>query len=202
MADLPQPLPYGRALVDKWTPPGIWNRHDWGAQPPSHPLMRLQIPTSRVTIHHTATPLNGSPGPTLRIGQAWQMHHGTPNPSWDLDYHAAVDATGATWEGRAKQPDGSLSEGAATLDDNPYEISIVAIGNFADASQGNIGGGDQPTVPMLTSIAWLIALSRALGRTTIDSDVEGHSHYCQTACPGNRMDTHLWWIRLAAARWI
>jgi hypothetical protein len=159
--------------------PTIMPRQDWGAAPPSLPMLS-QTPSS-IIVHHTGSKmmvkktLAAKMRGLQRFSQAKEkLADGRTKPAWpDIPYHYYIAADGAIAEGRDVNRVGDTN----TAYDPKGAIQIVVEGNF-EIEQ--VTGAQQASLEKLLS--WL-KTKHAIKLETITT----HAAKAQTACPGKNL---------------
>ena len=149
-------------------------RSDWGARAPA--CSSGSHNPSKITVHHTATPLPDSMSPQARLRQIQNYHISTRG--WcDIGYHFLVDWNGELWQGRNE-----TVIGAHVADNNTNNVGISFMGTYNSTS---------PTSRQLSRTADLMAwLHGRYGIPMNRSYVWGHRQYRGNAagdCPGDRL---------------
>ena len=130
----------------------------------------------RLTLHHTAVPLDDARDSPARLRQHQDFHMDDPDHDYpDIAYHFMVDRRGNIFEGRDLRYRGDTATG--------YDPT----GHFLVCCEGDYDR-QQPTVAQAESVAALFAwASREYG---IDPrTAAGHNAYADTSCPGES------WVR-------
>lgn len=154
------------------------SRAEWGAQPPTEPLVRIAMPTPRLWVHHSADDRQGAAA--VRAHQAF--HQGTRG--WkDLAYAFLLGNDGTIFEGRGHQYVGGATEG-----DNSRSQAICLLGNFQ--SYG-------PTVDQWRALVDLVRHGRDQGWWTPTCGGHRDAPQAQTACPGDHLYRRLPELRQA-----
>lgn len=162
-------------------------RHEWGAVPPSSPLVPMPTPTSVVYIHHSAT---AGQGPEAL--QNFQHYHMSTKEMRDIAYNFLVGDNGTVYEGRGW----GKAHGGNSGIDNRISHSICLMGNFQVS---------EPTEASIDSLVELLRLGKTSGCWLL-KDIRGHRQERElspdggtiTACPGNNLYSRLPEIRTRA----
>lgn len=166
------PHPTTVAAFEQRTFPVIC-RDAWGAQPAVGPMSEHSV--DRLTLHHTAAPLDDDADAPARA-RAHQAYHQGEGFA-DLAYHFLVDLEGNILEGR------SLDFAGETFTE--YDPA----GHFLVCCEGDYDTQD-PSDLQLASVADLFAW----GAQTFSVEpgmLAGHRDYAATSCPGDRLYGHL-----------
>jgi hypothetical protein len=153
------------------------SRGEWGALP-TRCTTSLGEPF-RVAIHHTDTPNNDSLSVAARMRQM-QSFHMHQRGFCDLGYHYVIGRDGRVYQGRPASLRGAHVGGA-----NTGNVGISMMGSY---------GSSLPTPAMLDRAASLLADVTSTHGLALSRDVvQGHGEWQggATACPGNRLLSHL-----------
>jgi hypothetical protein len=153
-------------------------RAEWGASPPTEPLVRIAMPTPRLWVHHSADDRQGAAA--VRAHQAF--HQGTRG--WkDLAYAFLVGIDGTIFEGRGHEWVGGATEG-----DNSRSQAICLLGNFQTYG---------PSVDQWRALVDLVRHGRDAGWWTPTCGGHRDAPHAETACPGNHLYRRLPELRQA-----
>ncbi|HEU0055352.1 MAG TPA: peptidoglycan recognition family protein, partial [Longimicrobium sp.] len=170
------------------------SRGEWGAAAPVLPMTRHTL--DRITIHHTATPLNAA-RPVEEKMRALQrfsqsegaLEDGRRKAKWaDIPYHLYVAADGAVAEGRELRYVGDSN--------TPYDPT----GHLLVVVEGNFETDTLTAAQRRTLDALIPALAR---RYRISADrIAAHRDFAETLCPGRTLYAEMAHFRelVAAAR--
>ena len=170
----PGSVPVSAASIgpaDAILPPNVRSREAWGAAPPVQPYV-AQVPKG-VSLHHTGSPWNGSPGPEQYLKNIQHFHTG-PQREWeDIAYHYLVDLDGVIWAGRPPTVRGNPS-----IYYDPTGLVLISfLGDFTY---------QEPTEAQLKSSAETAAwLMKKYNMPT--TTVTGHRDHAPTTCPGDML---------------
>lgn len=152
------------------------SRNSWAVVPPNPQKMRAMNGVRRLTIHHegSAKPNNDTTpnqvAATLRLIQG--QHHKRMGAG-DIGYHFIIDRTGTIWQGRDSRYQGAHTSGA-----NSNNIGVMLLGNFEI---------QQPTQQQLATLRTLVTTLSRMYRLNPQTDIFGHSDFCNTQCPGKHL---------------
>ncbi|MEX1280936.1 MAG: N-acetylmuramoyl-L-alanine amidase [Acidimicrobiia bacterium] len=155
----------------------VVSKGSWGAAPTGSGFVGHAL--SRLTLHHTASPLTNGDDPARkwRNTQAYHQSQGWP----DVAYHLGVDLAGRAYEGRPFEYRGDTF----TEYDPSGHFLICCMGNYDAAS---------PPAAMVETTARLFAW--AVTRFGIDpGTLGGHRDHAATTCPGSNLHARLPGIR-------
>jgi hypothetical protein len=147
----------------------ITPRSGWNARPPKS-KRRINLPTARLWLHHTATDAWHGPSGV----RACQSFHMNSRGYSDIAYSFLIDDNGAIFEGR-----GAGIAGGHTKGDNTSSHAICFMGDFTKRA---------PTDESINAAAWLVRHGHEQGWWA-DHITGGHRQApgAQTACPGDRL---------------
>ena len=157
---------------------GIVPRARWGASGiVTRRLNPAQGDWRYITIHHSVFPdarsTSGSLASSASAIRRIQAEHMNNRAYGDIGYHYLIDPSGRVFEGRELRWRGAHSAGPGGAN-NYNNIGICLIGNFEV---------EHPTRQALASMHSFIAqLSERFGIS--ERNVEQHSDWTNTACPG------------------
>ncbi len=149
-------------------------RSDWGARAPA--CSSGSHSPSKITVHHTATPLPDSVSPTSRLRQIQNYH--IDSRGWcDIGYHFLVDWNGELWQGRNE-----TVIGAHVANHNTNNVGISFMGTYNSIS---------PTSAQLDNVGTLMGwLHDRYGIPLSRTYIKGHREYRGNSpgdCPGDRV---------------
>ncbi|XP_011642065.1 peptidoglycan-recognition protein LC-like [Pogonomyrmex barbatus] len=148
-------------------------RQEWGAQPPSEPLKKLQLPVPYVIISHTATDFCYTQSAcTFHVRFAQTFH--IESRKWsDIAYNFLVGGDGLAYVGR-----GWDSVGAHSFNYNNKSIGISFIGTFNTV---------EPPEVQLHAARKLIEIGVKKGKIAADYKLLGHRQVSKTLSPGDSL---------------
>ncbi|MGH3504278.1 MAG: peptidoglycan recognition protein family protein [Nocardioidaceae bacterium] len=162
--------------------PEVYDRADWDARPPSHPIDVLHHGPDHIVVHHTATEnaTDYSLEHALQLSRDIQDMHMDGNGWWDIGEQLTISRGGYIMEGRDHSLD-AISEqwhvvGAQTANENSHTVGIENEGLYTKVA---------PPAALLDSLidtcAWLCQVY------TLDpyDAIVGHRDYNATECPGD-----------------
>jgi hypothetical protein len=166
----PEPAPERPAPAPKPTAETGWfqPRSAWAGQAIDTSNVEPMEPIYRITVHHSgdADDATGDPKNELRLFE--RAHKGK---GWAcIGYHFIIARDGTVYEGRPLKYQGAH----ATGDNNKGNVGVCLMGNFDNRPV--------PKAQMASLVATLARLRKQYGIPR--SEVEGHSHYKLTDCPG------------------
>lgn len=156
----------------------IITRATWGAAPENPRFMsRHKAPWSRITVHHTAMPLEADTSLAGRASELRQIQksHLNKDEGWgDIGYEFVIDPEGRIYEGRRL-----IWRGAHVRGKNDHNLGICLMGNF---------DLQRPTQAALTSLERLLDDLRAKNGIP-RSAVTWHRDWpsANTDCPGDNL---------------
>lgn len=150
-------------------------RAAWGARDPGRICGQVVAPY-RMSIHHTAGPVDDGPDPAARMRQI-QAYHIDNNGWCDIGYHFVVSQSGLIFQGRSDE----RRPGAHVANQNHGNVGISLIGNFQNQQVGEAQMAATARIVGWVHRTYDIALDR--------SRVRGHREWPGqgTACPGNNL---------------
>lgn len=152
------------------------SRNSWAVVPPNPQKMRPMNGVSRLTIHHegSAKPNNDTtPNQVAATLRLIQGQHAKRMGAGDIGYHFIIDRTGTIWQGRDSRYQGAHTSGA-----NANNIGVMLLGNFEI---------QQPTPQQLATLRTLVTTLARMYRLNPQRDINGHSDFCNTQCPGKHL---------------
>ena len=162
-------------------------RDQWGAQAPKY-RNAMPRPVNLAVIHHSVTPWNADPYPTVRGIQ--QYHMGSRGWS-DIAYQELVamdpEHDGWVFEGRGF---GYIGGATGNPPGDSHSLSICLLGNSTEKP---------PSAAAVESIAQRLAYAEKIGRLAPGWEIRGDRDYNSTNCPGDGLYAQLPHIRQRAA---
>lgn len=150
-------------------------RAEWGARNPDKVCGVAHDPY-RMSVHHTAGPVDDGPDPAARMRQM-QAYHIDSNGWCDIGYHFVASQSGLLYQGISNEARTGIHVG----NQNTGNIGISLIGNFQTQTVG------QPQFEAVANIVRWVGdtYGIALNRT----NVKGHQEWPgqSTSCPGSNM---------------
>jgi len=167
--------------------PFIWERKAWGASDPTGYLYPLGT-VEQITIHHTVSAAK-PPFEEVKSVQRYHMQK-EPDPFFDIGYHFLVDRAASIdgrdiYEGRQRQSNGVLSQGAHVAGRNQGNIGVAVLGNYEDEPFSE--GQRRVLVDLLAWLCYLYSVPF--------SEIRAHRDFSPTSCPGRHLYTELDGIR-------
>jgi len=147
-------------------------RAEWGARPPTSPLVAISLPTPRLWIHHSADDRQG-----VAAVRAHQAFHQDTRGWKDIAYTFLVGDDGTIFEGR-----GYRFVGGATAGDNATSHAICLLGNF--------DGHDVPAAQWVALVD-LVRHGRDAGWWVPTCGGHRDAPGASTACPGRHLYARL-----------
>ncbi len=162
IAPVPEKAPTASAA--RWFQP----RSAWAGQAIDTSNVEPMEPIYRLTVHHSGNAEDATGDSKAQLRQFERAHKGK---GWAcIGYHFIIARDGTVFEGRPLKFQGAH----ATGQNNVGNVGICLMGNF-----------DQRPVPKAQLDSLRSVLDRLRAQYGIDrSEVEGHSHYKTTDCPG------------------
>ena len=159
-----KPAPEPALVKATWFQP----RSSWSGQAIDTSNIEPMEPIYRLTVHHSGDAEDATGDPKAHLRQFEKAHK---VKGWAcIGYHFIIDRNGTVYEGRPLKYQGAH----ATGDNNKGNVGICLMGNF-----------DTRSVPKAQLDSLKAVLDRLRAQYSIDrSEVEGHSHYKTTDCPG------------------
>ncbi|MFB9904023.1 peptidoglycan recognition protein family protein [Allokutzneria oryzae] len=176
--------------------PAISGTADWKARAPKGPISVLNKRTSKIVVHHTASPnvTDFSQAAAFALSRSIQKHHMDSNGWVDSGQHFTNSRGGYITEGRHRSLEALNSGtkhvlGAHTTGQNNVAFGIENEGTYTSAI---------PTDAQWNSLVRLCAyMCQKHGIAT--SAIFGHRDFNNTACPGNLLYGRLSELRRAVA---
>jgi hypothetical protein len=172
-------VPYASPAQSKAERPRVISRNDWGANKPVGEGKKHKI--EFITIHHTGTNQRADILITTKMRnlQAFSQREdklasGKLKPAWfDIPYHFYIAVDGQIAEGRTLKYAGDTN----TEYDPTGHALVVLEGSF---------NKEQPTPGQIDSMKKIVAwLARKYSVPA--PNIQGHSDYAKTACPGENV---------------
>ncbi|MFD3720761.1 peptidoglycan recognition family protein [Streptomyces sp. NPDC058674] len=164
--------------------PEIFGCEEWGARPPSEPVVVLAAPPQRIIVHHTATANveDYSRQRAFALARAIQKHHMDTLGWIDTGQHFTVSRGAFVTEGRHESL-AELSAGRGQV----RSAHCVGQNNVAVGieNEGTYTSTDPPARQYEALVGLCAHVCAQYGLPP--SEIHGHRDFNSTACPGDRL---------------
>ncbi len=167
------------------------SRRDWQARPLRPGYEPMSRPY-RITIHHTSEPFSSLDAAAGRHEvRRTQAFHQDMRGWADIGYHFLIDPAGRVYQGRELRWQGAHAGRSrdGVINHNVGNLGVCLLGNFVpQPDRGpDYARGQQPTPEQFAALERLVdRLREEYGISR--SQVWGHSHFRETACPGPALE--------------